>query len=45
LLPHVRPIEIQRSSCEAELAVELRPAQGVHEAPAESKKQIEMAWH
>lgn len=45
LLPHVRPIQIQRASCQAELAVEFRSAHGADEAIPETKKQIEMAWH
>ncbi|EHR03769.1 macro domain-containing protein [Bradyrhizobium sp. WSM471] len=44
LLPHVRPIQIQKAECQAELAVELLPTLGADEAIPESKKQIEMAW-
>lgn len=44
LLPHVRPIQIQKAECPAELAVELLPTLGADEAIPESKKQIEMAW-
>lgn len=45
MLPQVRPIQIQRAECEAELAVELLPAFGADEAIPETKKQIEMGWH
>ena len=46
VLPHVRPIEIQRSnSSESELAIELTPETRRIVAAPQSEAQREMAWH